>query len=179
MRKNVFKIIFVILLIFLIKDLVIGILITYENKKEVESYYNNDTSFNYKSNLVLNIPSINLDLVVKKANGDFSNLDKNLVYYKRNYFHDKIIIFGHSGLGYGAFFNRLDELNKSDKAYLYKDKNKAIYEVTDTYYVSYKDVYILNNDEKGTLLLVTCKKNDKSLRLVVKLSLKSIKTLTK
>ena len=34
---------------FLIKDLVIGILITYENKKEVESYYNNDTSFNYKT----------------------------------------------------------------------------------------------------------------------------------
>lgn len=179
MRKNVFKIIFVIVLTLLIKDLVTDVLITYENKKEVESYYNNDTSFNYKSNLVLNIPSINLDLVVKKANGDFSNLDKNLVYYKRNYFHDKIIIFGHSGLGYGAFFNRLDELNKNDKAYLYKDKNKAIYEVTDTYYVSYKDVYILNNDEEGTLLLVTCKKNDKFSRLVVKLSLKSIKTLKK
>ena len=164
---------------FLIKDLVIGILITYENKKEVESYYNNDTSFNYKSNLVLNIPSINLDLTVKKANDDFSNLDKNLVYYKRNNFNDKIIIFGHSGLGYGTFFNRLDELNKNDKAYLYKDKNKATYEVADIYYVLDKDVYILNNDEEDALLLVTCKKNDKSLRLVVKLSLKSIKTLTK
>ena len=179
MRKNVFKIIFVIVLTLLIKDLVTDVLITYENKKEVESYYNNDTSFNYKSNLVLNIPSINLDLVVKKANGDFSNLYKNLVYYKRNDFHDKIIIFGHSGLGYGAFFNRLDELNRKDNVYLYKDKNKALYEVADTYYVSYKDVYILNNDEEGTLLLVTCKKNDKFSRLVVKLSLKSIKTLKK
>ena len=106
-------------------------------------------------------------------------MNKNLVYYKRNDFNDKMIIFGHSGLGYGAFFNRLDELNKNDEAYLYKDNDKAIYKVVDIYYVSYKDVYILNNDEEGTLLLVTCKKNDKSLRLVVKLSLKSIKTLKK
>ncbi len=177
MKKNVFKIILLILLCLLIKDLIINILIIYENKKEVESYYNNDTSFNYKSNLVLNIPSIDLDLVVKKADEDFGNLDRNLVYYQRNNFHDKIIIFGHSGLGYATFFNRLDELEESDEVYLYKDKKKGVYQVTDIYYVSYKDVYILDNDKSDTLILITCKKNDNSYRLVVELSLKNIKNL--
>lgn len=177
MRKNVFKVIFLIILIFLVKDLFINIVITYENKQAVESYYNNDTSFNYKSNLVLNVPSINLELVVKKADDDFSNLNKSLVYYERNDFHDKIIIFGHSGLGYATFFNRLDELSNDDKAYLYKNKKKATYKVTDVYYVSEKDVYILNNDEADTLLLVTCKKTNNSYRLVVKLLLENVEFL--
>lgn len=167
------------MLILLIKDGVITILVNYQNKEEVKSYYNNDTSFNYKSNLVLNIPSININLVVKKAYDDFSNLNNNLVYYERNNFNDKIIIFGHSGMGYATFFNRLDDLEENDKAYLYKDNKKAIYQVSDIYTVSYKDITILNNDEKKTLLLITCHKKSKNLRLVVKLSLKSIKTLKK
>lgn len=179
MIKKLFKIVFVIALILLIKDCVTTILVNYQNKQEVESYYNNDTGFNYKSDLVLNVPSININLVVKKAYKDFNNLNKNLVYYERNNFNDKIIIFGHSGMGYATFFNRLDELSENEEAYLYKDNKKAIYKVSDIYTISYKDIDILKNDEKNTLLLITCDKKRKNLRLVVKLSLKSIKTLKK
>ena len=139
--------------------------IDFKNKVEVESYYNNNSSFNYKSNMIIDIPSINLKATVKLADNDFKNLDDGLVYYKYNDYKNKIIIFGHSGIGYGTYFNRLDELTFNDNVYLYKDKLKITYAVY--------------NDEKERLLLITCKPNDKNKRLVVNLSVKSVKTLKK
>lgn len=150
-----------------------------KNKEEVQSYYDNNSSFNYKRNMVLNVPKINLDAVVKAPKNNFKNLDSNLVYYKESSYEDKIIIFGHSGVGYGTYFNRIDELKPNDKAYLYKEKLRITYVVDKTFDVKSTQTSILNDDEKGVLLLITCKKHSKNNRLVVKLRLKSIKTLRK
>ena len=129
--------------------------------------------------MVINIPKINLDMVVKKANNDFSNLNKNLVYYKNNNYKKGIVIFGHSGVGYGTYFNRLDELSINDIVYWYKDKLKIKYVVSSISYVNDNDLSVIDTNKKEILRLITCKKNDNKRRLVVELSLKSVQTLKK
>ena len=52
--------------------------------KIVSSYFAGSPTFNYKSDMVLIIPSINLETVVKKADNEFKLLDRYLVYYKNN-----------------------------------------------------------------------------------------------
>ena len=73
-----------------------------------------DTSIPYSDKIMLDIPKIKLKEYVKKALDDFSNLDNSLVYYKEFDINDKIVIFGHSGMSYGSYFNRINELKKQD-----------------------------------------------------------------
>lgn len=179
MKKNIFKIIIVVLAIILAKDLFMTFYVNYKNKESITSYYNNDSSFNYENDMIISIPKINLERVVEKADSDFKNLNKSLVYYKRNDPSKKLIIFGHSGMGYGTYFNRLDELEAGNKAYLYINKYKVTYVVSKKYTVLETDISILNNDEKRSLFLVTCDKNNKKKRLIVKLMVENVKTLKK
>lgn len=172
MRKNKFKIIAIILIILFAKEIFMMISSSYNNKQMVKSYYNNDTSFNYKTDMIINITKINLEMIVKKANKNFSNLNESLVYYNNNDHNKKIIIFGHSGMGYGTYFNRLDELGKKDVVYIHINKEKITYEFQKKYTISNTDTSILNDDEKGVLLLITCDKKNKGKRLVVKFTKK-------
>lgn len=147
--------------------------------KTVNAYFNNKPGFNYNDDLILKLSMINIASVVKKADANFNNLDSSLVYYKYNNYKEKIIILGHSGMGYGTYFNRLNELVEGDIAYLYKNKLEITYEVSKKYSVFDTQVNLLNNDKKGTLLLITCEKKDKNKRLVVELVLKSVKIVEK
>lgn len=179
MKRNILKIVLITLIIILIKDVFFMVYISYNNKKEVKSYYENNSSFNYKSDMVLSIPKINLEAVVKKADNDFKNLNKNLVYYKNDNYKKSIIILGHSGVGYGTFFNRIDELDKDDDVYLYKDKLKISYVVDKKYNVLDTNIDVLKINNTPGLTLITCDKKDKNKRLVVKLTLKGTETLVK
>lgn len=179
MKRNILKIVLIALIIILIKDIFFMVYVSYNNKKEVNSYYENNSSFNYKSDMVLDIPKINLEAVVKKASNNFSNLDKNLVYYKNDNYKKGIIILGHSGVGYGTFFNRIDELTKDDIVYLYKDKLRISYAVDKKYSILDTDIDVLKINNESGLTLITCDKKDKNKRLVVKLTLKGTETLEK
>lgn len=179
MKKNILKLIIVILAIILTKNVFMTCYDLHKNKEIITSYYNNDSSFNYESDMIINISKINLERIVKKASDGFKNLNKNLVYYKSNNPNGKIIIFGHSGVGYGTYFNRLDEMVVGDVAYLYKGKLEITYEVCKRYVILDTETDILKNDKKGTLLLITCDKNDKNRRLVIELTLRGSKILTK
>ena len=66
-----------------------------------------------------------------------------------------------------------------DVAYLYKGKLEITYEVCKRYVILDTETDILKNDKKGTLLLITCDKNDKNRRLVIELTLRGSKILTK
>jgi len=179
MKKNILKLIIVVLVIALTKEMFIGLYVNYKNKESITSYYKNDSSFNYESDMIIIIPKINLKRVVKKANDDFKNLNESLVYYKRNNPNEKLLIFGHSGVGYGTYFNRIDELEVGNKVYLYINKLKVTYAVSGKYTVLETNISILNNDEERSLLLITCDKNNKKKRFIVKLMLENIKTLKK
>ena len=122
---------------------------------------------------ILSVPKINLHQEIIKADDNFSNLNYNLVYYKYLNPEDRIIIFGHSGTGYGTYFNRIDELDENDIAYLYLKSGTFKYTIKSIYLISKYDVYILDNKPKnGDLLLITCYKKNKNKRYVVELSLK-------
>lgn len=179
MRKNVFKIVTVILILLLAKEIFMIILSNHENNKMVMSYYKNDTSFNYKDDMLIKIPSINLERVVKKADKNFTGLNKSLLYYKNNDYEGKIIIFGHSGMGYGTYFNRIDELSKKDELYLYKNDKEIHYKFQKKYSILKTDKEVLKDNEKSVLLIITCDKKDKEKRLVVKFTKNDFKTLKK
>ena len=141
----------------------------YNNQKEIEKFYTNSKNYNYSNNLILHIPKINLKQIVKEADNNYSNLKTNLVYYKNNNPNKKIVIFGHSGLGYGTYFNRLDELKINDICYLYKNNYKITYIVKKIYEIKEDDINVVKSENKMVLILITCKKSDNSKRLVVKL----------
>lgn len=142
-------------------------------------YYINSKN-NFYHEKMISIPKINLKLYVTKAKDDFSNLSKNLVYYKHFNLDNKIIIFGHSGLGKGTYFNRLDELEKGDLLELYYEDKVYFYEVYSIYAVDKTRVDILKDEENcNKLLLVTCDKINKNDRLIVELVQKKVKTLGK
>lgn len=133
---------------------------------------NINNSYN-KCDSYLIIDKIKLNSCVKKSNKDFSNLNYSLVYYKNINTKNKIIIFGHSMMNKGKYFNKIDELRKNDIVYLKIKNNTYKYQVNNIYTVDKKDVYILKNEYKsGKLLLVTCDKNDKNKRLIVQLFIK-------
>ena len=169
MKKRLFS--FIIIIIYFSASIYL-INFSFETTNTLATYeVNNGHAYNEK---ILEIPKINLKLEVIKADEDFGNLNNNLVYY--NYFNpdNKIIIFGHSGAGFGTYFNRLDELNINDIAYLIINGKKYYYYVNDVYEVSKNATYILKNEyDSKKLLLVTCVKGDKNKRLVVELSLSS------
>ena len=172
MRKNIFRLLFIICLILIIKELIMINYVNYENNMKVKNYYSKEYSY-YKNNMVIKIPKINLNAFVSKADNNFNNLNKTLVYYKNKDYHKTIIILGHSGMGYGTFFNKIDELEEEDNLYLFIGNCKIHYKLNRKYYVDYKDISILNRNSKNTLILITCKKNDKKKRLVEEFVLKS------
>ena len=179
MKKILVSLILFISVFLITKNMVFMLLLNSSNDKMVKAYFNNNSSFNYNGDMVLNIPSINLETVVKKADDKFKLLDRYLVYYKNNNYKEGIVILGHSGMGYGTYFNRLDELDNKSDVYIYKDKLKLTYQFKEKMDVKETQINILNSAKANELILITCKKSVKDERLVVKLVLKSAKTIEK
>lgn len=179
MKKTIYKISSLCLILIISVRLFNIIYYKYKDKKDITSYYNNETNYNYKNAMIINIPSIGLNSSVKKADSNFKNLNKSLVYYKNNNYEEKIIIFGHSGMGFGMFFNRIDEINYNDEARLYIDNKEITYIFDKKNSISSNDISVLKNDEKKVLLLITCDKNNKNKRLVLKFILKDSKIVKK
>ena len=175
MKKNLIRlftilIYFIIMLNLIYKD--------FNSNDESKVRYVLDTSIPYSDEIVLNIPKINLKEYVKKALDNFSNLDNSLVYYKTFNPNDKIVIFGHSGMSYGSYFNRINELKKQDLSYIYFKGKVYEYEVTNISTISKYSTYVLNKEKNSKkLVFITCDKKDKSKRLMIELYFKNIKTL--
>lgn len=175
MRKKLFK--FSILIFYFFVSIYI---INFSIQNKDNEYIYETKSVSYANLIMLKIPKINLSTKVIKASKNFSNLNSSLVYYREFNPNDKIIIFGHSGMGKGTYFNRLDELPVGDVAYLEYNNKIYKYSITRTYNISKKNTYILKKENYSKkLLLVTCVKNNKNKRFVVELVLKSDKTIEK
>ena len=82
-------------------------------------------------------------------------------------------------MGYGTYFNRLDELDNKSNVYIYKDKLKLTYQFKEKMDVKETQINILNSAKANELILITWKKSLKDERLVVKLVFKSAKTIDK
>lgn len=145
---------------------------------KVNISYNKLNYNNISNNIIISIPKIKLNKKVVKANKNFSNLSNNLVYYNSFNSCDKNLIFGHSGLGFGTYFNRIDELSNNDLLYIIKGNVKYTYLFKSKYIIDETDTFILN-DEKNSkkLLLITCHKVHKNKREVVEFNLKCTKNV--
>ncbi len=176
MKKKLISFVFIITSFIIIFNVYNKIMFDINEQVKVNGYYQNNSSFKRDESCVLKIEKINLENLVIKAEDDYKNLDDGLVYYKHLIPNDKIVIFGHSGMGIGTYFNRLESLKKNDLAYLYIKDIIYVYVVYGTYLVDEENLFILKEEENsGKLLLVTCDKKDKRKRLVVELRLKSTK----
>lgn len=178
MKRKIYNIIQLILLSILLFNIIYNQCSKNIKAKQINNFISNP----YKNNNinVLEIPKIDLANIVEKMNSNNSNLNKSLVYYKTLNYNNKIVIFGHSMAGYGLYFNRLDELQFNDIVFLYHNNYKITYKVIETAIIKNTDTYILDEERgKKELLLVTCTKKEKKMRLMVKLRIKSLEKLKK
>ncbi len=109
----------------------------------------------------LSIPKINLKKGFLDLRSSENDVDKNILVVKGSTYPDvdkgNLIIAGHSGTGWKAFFNDLYKLNKNDLVYVsYKDK-KYTYKITNIYKQEKTGTVAIYRDyDKTTLTLITC-----------------------
>lgn len=113
---------------------------------------------------VLKIDKINLERGIYSINSKNNNVNKNIQLLKESNLPDKengnVIIAGHSGNSYKAYFKNLAKLNNGDEAKLVYNGKTYIYSLSNSYEVEKTGkVEINRNINKQTLTLITCKHN--------------------
>lgn len=113
---------------------------------------------------VLKIGKINLERGIYSINSKNNNVNKNIQLLKESNLPDKengnVIIAGHSGNSYKAYFKNLVKLNNGDEAKIVYNGKTYIYSLSNSYEVEKTGrVEISRNINKQTLTLITCKHN--------------------
>lgn len=127
----------------------------------------------------LNIPKINLTKGFLNKNAPDNDVEKNILVVEGSSYPDvkkgNLILAGHSGSGWKAFFNDLYKLEIGDIAYVdYKNK-KYTYKIVNIYkQQKVGTIAIYRNYDKTTLTLVTCTNNDRTTQTVYIAELESI-----
>ena len=109
----------------------------------------------------LSIPKINLRKGFLDLRSSENDVEKNILVVKGSTYPDvekgNLILAGHSGTGWKAFFTDLYKLNVNDELYVdYKNK-KYTYKITNIYkQEKVGTVAIYRNYDKTTLTLITC-----------------------
>lgn len=109
----------------------------------------------------LNIPKINLTKGFYSKKSKENDIDKNILVVKESSYPDvdkgNLIIAGHSGNSWKAFFNDLYKLNKGDYAYVTYKNKKYTYKIVNIYKQDKVGTIAIYRDyNKTTLTLVTC-----------------------
>ena len=109
----------------------------------------------------LNIPKINLTKGFYSKTSKENDIDKNILVVKESSYPDvdkgNLIIAGHSGNSWKAFFNDLYKLNKGDYAYVTYKNKKYAYKIVNIYKQDKVGTIAIYRDyNKTTLTLVTC-----------------------
>lgn len=124
----------------------------------------------------LTIPKINLTKGFVDKRSSENDVEKNILVIDGSNYPDvergNLIIAGHSGTGWKAFFNELYRLEINDKAYVdYKGK-KYIYNLVNIYtQPKVGKIAIYRNHDKTTLTLITCTNNDSTTQTIYILEL--------
>lgn len=167
MIKKTLKVFIIFIVSYLMFSKIYNIYQQDKSKDEVTSYLNNPSVYN-NDKLIIEIPKVDVSNIVIKANNDFSNLKDSLVYYDNVNPNNKIIIFGHSRMGKGIYFNRIDELKIGDKIFLTHNKKHFLYIIEEIYHANKDDLSILKGDKnEKKIVLITCLKKEKDKRLVI------------
>ena len=144
-----------------------------EIKEELPETYNDDY-IGY-----LTIPKINLTKGFVDKRSKENDVEKNiLVVEGSNYPNVKkgnLILAGHSGTGWKAFFNDLQQLTNGDVIYVSYKGKKYQYKIVNIYKQSKVGrIAIYRNYDKTTLTLVTCTNNDSTTQTIYISELESV-----
>ena len=127
----------------------------------------------------LSIPKINLKKGFLDKRSPDNDVEKNILVVEGSSYPTKdkgnLILAGHSGTGWKAFFNDLYKLNKGDKAVVtYKGKTYT-YKITNIYtQPKVGKIAIYRNYDKTTLTLITCTNHDSTTQTIYIAELESI-----
>lgn len=182
MKKNIYKILIIILIfqIIFLSKIIINKLIEYKIRqdeyksieyildKKIGTSSKIDDLIKYE--IIIEIPKINLKKGILKKDDKDNHIDKNVTILKEsNYPNEKgnIYIAAHSGNGSKSYFNDLVKLEEKDNVYLYYQNLKYKYEVTKISYID-KNKYssIITTNQKN-LFLITCSQVYKNKYLVI------------
>ena len=150
----------------------------HENELLTAKYFERKVSSKPKDNpyiAILEIPKLKFKRGLYEIKDPKSKLDKNIVFLDKSDMPDmqnsRVIIVGHSGATSNSYFKNIHKLKKKDTIYLYYDKIKYTYKVTDRYDIIKNGTLALeSNHDKKTLTLVTCKGNTKQLVIIATLT---------
>lgn len=127
----------------------------------------------------LNIPKINLNKGFLSQKAPDNNVEKNITVIAGSTYPNvdkgNLIIAGHSGTGWKAFFNDLYKLNIGDIAKVtFRDKTYT-YKITNIYTQEKVGTIAIYRDyDKTTLTLVTCTNNSSTTQTIYIAELESV-----
>lgn len=117
------------------------------------------------------IPKINLTKGFLDKRSSENDVEKNILVVSGSNYPDtekgNLILAGHSGTGWKAFFNDLYKLNIGDTAYVNYKGKKYIYSIVNIYtQPKIGKLAIYRNYDKTTLTLITCTNNDSTTQTI-------------
>lgn len=174
-RKIIYSFCFSLIIMSLIILSTSCIIVELKEKSENESIRsievdNSDSNNKNEYVGVLEIPTINLRKGLVNIDNKNNNVDINVQVILNDISQidsKSIILAGHSGSGYKAFFRNLDKIKNGDYAYIYYNKRKYIYK-TDNIYTLDRNGYIKIPSDDNLLVLTTCYEKDKQLVIILK-----------
>ena len=140
-------------------------------EKEGEAEENTDNVVDNGYIGYLNISKINLNKGFVNKNSEENNVDKNIMVIQESSYPDvdkgNLIIAGHSGTGWNAYFNDLYKLQVGDMATVQYKNKKYNYKIVNIYKQKKVGTIAIYRDyNKTTLTLVTCTNNDSSTQTI-------------
>ena len=119
----------------------------------------------------LTIPKINLTKGFLDKRSTENDVEKNILVVSGSNYPDtekgNLILAGHSGTGWKAFFNDLYKLEVNDTAYITYKNKKYIYSIVNIYtQPKVGKLAIYRNYDKTTLTLITCTNNDSTTQTI-------------
>lgn len=125
------------------------------------------------------IPKINLTKGFLDKRSTENDVEKNILVVQGSNYPDvergNLILAGHSGTGWKAFFNDLYKLTTNDTVYITYKNKKYIYKIVNIYtQPKIGTLAIYRNYDKNTLTLITCTNNDSTTQTIYIAELESV-----
>lgn len=138
-----------------------------------------NTNENYQYIGYLEIPKINFRMGIVDKDSKDNNVNKNLFIASNSTYPDvdkgNLIIAGHSGTGYKAFFKNLYKITNGDIAKVEYNGRTYTYQVTKSYeQLKTGRIAIYRDYNKTTLTLITCTKDSDDKQTVYILELMNV-----
>ena len=121
--------------------------------------------------MILDIPVINIKRGIYNIDDPKNNVDNNITILKQSNMPDldkgNVILASHNGNSKVSYFKYLEKLNIGDKAYIYYQGIKYVYEVYKIDIVDKVGTIKINKDSReSNLILISCKNGTKDKQIV-------------